>query len=334
MSRLRAIALPALLAGALGPAGAQSAPPPVVLVPGLNETTGAVGPASPDCAPAGELAAICAALRAHGLVVYVVPSAGGRAALLDNAGAVAPNAARLAGYLRALPAPALVVGRSMGGLVARQAVVGLGAPAAGLFTIGAPHTGSFGADLIVAGAGAPCRRADAVCVALRRELCSELAARGGPRAARPHGRRPPAGERPSGAPRPTPAAHLAARGHLVLRPRPEWLRLPQRPGGGAGERAGHRRGGPARSPADQRAPVPPDREPADAAARHPEPARGAARARRDRGRGHGAGGRHGAGSPRRPAGAGAPRAPAAGGRLGPAGRRRAAARRPGHDHLW
>lgn len=182
--RAAAVLLGVLLAalGAAGTAAAQVAPaPPVVLVPGLDEAAGPVDPATPDCTPAGDFAAICAALRARGLAVYVVPSVrGGAGAVLDNVGAVAPNAARLATYLRAQPVPALVVGHSMGGLIARQAVVGLGAPAAGLFTVGTPHAGSFGADLLVAGASARCRRADSVCGGLRRELRAELAGRGAP----------------------------------------------------------------------------------------------------------------------------------------------------------
>ncbi len=46
--------------------------------------------------------------------------------------------------------PPLLIGHSMGGLIARTAISDYEASAAGLFTIGTPHTGSYGADLALA----------------------------------------------------------------------------------------------------------------------------------------------------------------------------------------
>ncbi len=55
----------------------------------------------------------------------------------------------------------------MGGLIARTAISDFKARAAGLFTIGTPHSGSFGADLVVGAAVAPCLPLDVACRAIK-----------------------------------------------------------------------------------------------------------------------------------------------------------------------
>jgi len=141
--------------------------PPVVLVGGLSENNPQVLPSAP-CRNLTDFASLCSSLQAAGHPVYVMRGSKGASGDydLDNAGAVAPNAHKLADFILkyvpgpprsvlAAPAP-LIVGHSMGGLIAHTAISDFGARAAGMFTIGTPHTGSYGADLALAAIEAPC----------------------------------------------------------------------------------------------------------------------------------------------------------------------------------
>jgi pimeloyl-ACP methyl ester carboxylesterase len=133
---------------------------PVVLITGLNDSTAGQGPDG-RCG-VGSLQALCHALTTRGFPVYVVSSSGKPEAdqperEIDNRGTIDANAKRLAHYLTArVRMPALVVGHSMGGLIARVAISRYQAPALGLFTIGSPHTGSFGADIAEGAKWFPC----------------------------------------------------------------------------------------------------------------------------------------------------------------------------------
>lgn len=147
---------------------------PVVLVTGLNANSDQVLPelASPlnpareasSCGKAGDFAAICQRLRGAGHPVYVIPSGSGNdngAVALDNKGDIDENAQRLRDFVRNRVVQEqgvrpLLVGHSMGGLISRIAISRHGALAAGLFTIGTPHSGSFGADLIKGATILPC----------------------------------------------------------------------------------------------------------------------------------------------------------------------------------
>jgi len=139
---------------------------PVVLVSGLKENTEQVLPElkagsrivrqATVCSQANDFAVLCQRLRDAGFPVYVIPSNSGKAGeapALDNKGDIDENAQRLVTFIAShvlseqRMAP-LVVGHSMGGLIARVAISRKQAKTAGLFTIGTPHTGSFGADLI------------------------------------------------------------------------------------------------------------------------------------------------------------------------------------------
>lgn len=150
---------------------------PVVLVTGLADThlglapvTGSLGGPWPagGCAGVGDMAALCEKLQAQGFAVYV-PSSSARASdddVITNSESVSINAASLAGYLASVVRdPALLVGHSMGGLFSRDAIGHDGATAAGLFTIGTPFDGSFGADLDAAAANLP--KCPYVCTSLR-----------------------------------------------------------------------------------------------------------------------------------------------------------------------
>jgi pimeloyl-ACP methyl ester carboxylesterase len=128
---------------------------PVVLVPGLKETSHEVVPpydaplSSEQCDKANDFSYLCNALTQAGFPVYVVSaSAGAKKAVLDSLGDLNVNAEALIGFLHAtVGQPALLVGHSMGGLIARIAISRYHAPAVGLFTIGTPHDGSFLADI-------------------------------------------------------------------------------------------------------------------------------------------------------------------------------------------
>lgn len=134
--------------------GAGESVAPAVLIPGLRATTGEVRGAvsAPACRPAGLLAAWCAALVADGRRVWVPAAApGGRGTVLDSTGRLADNAAALAAWWQRArqPVPPVLVGHSMGGLIA-HAATRRGLRAASLVTVGTPHAGSYGADAYVA----------------------------------------------------------------------------------------------------------------------------------------------------------------------------------------
>jgi pimeloyl-ACP methyl ester carboxylesterase len=157
-----AVAFAAAVAGAR-PAAARASgadypvpTPPVVLITGLHDSTPGMSPGG-NCNAVGHMAAMCSALVAAGNKVYVVSSAAGGGAVINNAGAIDANAQSLARFLAArVGGPAFLVGHSMGGIIARIAISRYGAQAAGLFTIGSPQDGSFGADLAEGVTGMPC----------------------------------------------------------------------------------------------------------------------------------------------------------------------------------
>ena len=139
--------------------------PPVVLVTGLDDSTPGMSPGG-NCSSVGTMAAMCTALVQAGHKVYVVSSSSGSGAVIDNHAAFDGNAASLAHYLATVvKAPALLVGHSMGGILSRIAISRYGAASVGLFTIGSPHDGSFGADLVEGAAGLPC--SGVICLGLR-----------------------------------------------------------------------------------------------------------------------------------------------------------------------
>lgn len=147
---------------------------PVVLVAGLAETNPEVL-RSAACAGLTDFATICSALHNVGHPVYVMKSSKGGSGdrELDNGGSVRPNAQKLAAFIkkevtpRNSDRPPLVIGHSMGGLIARTAISDFKVRSAGLFTIGTPHSGSFGADLAVGAAVAPCLPFDHGCRAIK-----------------------------------------------------------------------------------------------------------------------------------------------------------------------
>jgi pimeloyl-ACP methyl ester carboxylesterase len=163
---------------------------PVVLVGGLGEDNPKVVATDP-CRGLGDFLTLCSALTFAGHPVYVVPgSNGGKGRyVLDNHGSVRPKASKLAdfvrnevekapAYLRSGSAP-LLVGHSMGGLIAGTAISDYGTRAAGLFTIGTPHTGSYGADLAFAVIGAPCGPLNVViCLAVKAAVGAVVLSKG------------------------------------------------------------------------------------------------------------------------------------------------------------
>ena len=151
----------------------------MVFVPGLNETNLKGDTGLGVCS--GDFRLLCERMRDEGHAVFVVSSSKGRRGdpkkngddtTLDNQGDIAANAKRLAAFIsgsvrtkqgaRVRP---LLVGHSMGGLIARVAMGREETQAAGLFTIGTPHTGSWGADAMVTAASLPC--AHPVCLAVK-----------------------------------------------------------------------------------------------------------------------------------------------------------------------
>jgi pimeloyl-ACP methyl ester carboxylesterase len=139
--------------------------PPVVLVTGLDDSTPGMSPGG-NCNSVGSMAAMCSALVQAGRRVYVVSSSSGSGAVINNHAAFNGNASSLAHYLTTVvKTPALLVGHSMGGILSRIAISRYGASSVGLFTIGSPHDGSFGADLVEGAAGLPC--SGAICLALQ-----------------------------------------------------------------------------------------------------------------------------------------------------------------------
>ncbi len=156
---------------------------PIVLVPGLNESTNEVRPHGRCKGFAGSFAPLCEALSDAGFPVYVVSaSVGGKGTLLDNRGDLKTNAKALTSFLTTtVRQPALLVGHSMGGLIARIAISRYDAPAAGLFTVGTPHDGSFLADIAV-GIDVECATANPTMCALLGALAKSFPAFNSPAA--------------------------------------------------------------------------------------------------------------------------------------------------------
>lgn len=85
--------------------------------------------------------------RNGGYDVYLPPT--GLRERIRSTGDIGSNARELNKWVREkVPGKPLYVGYSMGGLIARKAISSEGAPAAGLLTVGAPHGGSFIADIL------------------------------------------------------------------------------------------------------------------------------------------------------------------------------------------
>lgn len=141
---------------------------PVVLVTGLADSHGGITPGqSCSLAVTGSMTVLCDALENAGFPVYVVSSAAGPGAVIDNRLGFDVNAHSLESYLfTVVKRPALLVGHSMGGIFSRIAISRYGAQEAGLFTIGSPMDGSFGADIAIGAANFPCTPL-AACSALR-----------------------------------------------------------------------------------------------------------------------------------------------------------------------
>ncbi len=123
----------------------------VVLISGLGTRTPSVaGATSPrGCRSAPALLQWCAALVADRRRVWVPAAApGGRGgAVIDTTGPLAANAVALARWWARVGSGRrpLLVGHSMGGLIAHAAVQ-RGLPATAIVTVGTPHAGSYGAD--------------------------------------------------------------------------------------------------------------------------------------------------------------------------------------------
>lgn len=139
---------------------------PVVLVTGLSDSHpgmwpgGALVPANPSlppgCGSLGSTASLCAALQGELYPVYVPSASDSAGDVIFDTNAVRPNAESLANYLKKwVGGPALLVGHSMGGLFSRDAIAH-GAQAVGLFAIGTPFDGSYGADVAEADSRAQC----------------------------------------------------------------------------------------------------------------------------------------------------------------------------------
>ena len=129
--------------------------PAVVLVTGLRDSTPGMQPGG-DCSSIGSMTSLCAALQAAGFAVYVVPSSAGPGAVINNRAGIDANARALARYFANAVGQAFLVGHSMGGIISRVAISRYGAHALGLFTIGSPHDGSYGADLAEGARWFPC----------------------------------------------------------------------------------------------------------------------------------------------------------------------------------
>ncbi len=146
---------------------------PVVLVTGISDSHPGTSTPGQPCASAGSrtgvgsMETLCSALQAQGFPVYVPSSSATPGAVINNGGGVASNAASLSQYLSTtVGGPALLVGHSMGGLFSRDAIARDDAQAAGLFTIGTPFDGSFGADIDEGAAYFPCSNKVRACLGL------------------------------------------------------------------------------------------------------------------------------------------------------------------------
>ena len=157
---------PLVVNGPPEPAPPPSPPPPpppsktpVVLITGITDTTRGQG--RDGACDVGSMTALCKALTKRGreFPVYVVPSSATGDTVINHRADIDTNAASLARYLRAeVREPALLVGHSMGGLIARVAISRYGARplSRGLVTVASPHTGSFGADIAQTARWLPC----------------------------------------------------------------------------------------------------------------------------------------------------------------------------------
>jgi pimeloyl-ACP methyl ester carboxylesterase len=141
------------LGGGGGPGSGATHSLPIVMIPGIQSETARTTPATPwtretQCPTKEPFAAMCATLRAEGYPVYVVDASVGASPkiTLDSEGDIKTNATKLIGFLnKYVHGRALLVGHSMGGLIARVAMQKY--QAAGLFTIGTPYEGSYVADV-------------------------------------------------------------------------------------------------------------------------------------------------------------------------------------------
>ena len=162
----------------------------MVLVAGLSEENPQVLP-SQGCAGLTDFMTLCLALHTAGHPVYVMKSHKGASGAreLYNGGSVRPNAMKLADFIgkEVVNAPAALrsgsppspIGHSMGGLIARTAISDYEASAAGLFTIGTPHTGSYGADLALGAEAVPCGPFNLViCIAIKVAVAAVVASKG------------------------------------------------------------------------------------------------------------------------------------------------------------
>ncbi len=126
---------------------------PIVLIPGIQSKTTLTTPATPwtretRCPEKEPFKTMCSTLRAKGYPVYVVDASVGPdpKVTLDSEGDIKTNASKLVTFLdKYVHGRALLVGHSMGGLIARVALKRY--QAAGLFTIGTPYEGSYVADV-------------------------------------------------------------------------------------------------------------------------------------------------------------------------------------------
>lgn len=158
---------------------------PVVLVPGWLEDShtmlpGGHCPGRNGSSSFGNFASLCLALKAAGHPVYLMGAKpGGSSVILDDHGAVGTNAQRLVRFMRTHQiSQALIVGHSMGGLIARVAIARYHAPAAGLVTLGTPHDGSFAADNLEWLRTAYCFPTDLRCLAIRLAALVYISANG------------------------------------------------------------------------------------------------------------------------------------------------------------
>jgi pimeloyl-ACP methyl ester carboxylesterase len=123
------------------------------MIPGIQSETTRTTPATPwtqetHCPKKEPFEAMCSTLRAEGYPVYVVDASVGASpkVTLDTEGDIKTNASKLVTFLdKYVHGQALLIGHSMGGLIARVAMKQY--QAVGLFTIGTPYEGSYVADV-------------------------------------------------------------------------------------------------------------------------------------------------------------------------------------------
>jgi streptogramin lyase/pimeloyl-ACP methyl ester carboxylesterase len=126
--------------------------PATVIVPGLDTYVHAVDATTPSGCGTEPLHVYCEKLTGRGQRVLVVPSTGPNQWLDVHDGFIDGNARLLDQFVRyqiahnQLDSKPLLVGHSMGGVIARVAVARYGTPARGVVAVGAPETGSYWAD--------------------------------------------------------------------------------------------------------------------------------------------------------------------------------------------